>query len=398
MAKIQITESITSVGVLNPNLRIFDIVMATDYGTSYNAYLVRGSEKAALIETTHHKYFDEFAENLAEAGVSALDYIVCNHTEPDHSGALARLTEKFPQAEILCSQAASLNLKNITNKELKLRVVKDNDTVSLGDKTLQFISAPFLHWPDSMFTYCPEENVLFTCDFLGAHYCEPRMLSVHITHPAAYQEGFSNYYQAIFGPFQEYVLKGLDKIRDLTPAFVCPSHGPVLVGADFDKAVDRYRAWSTPKPHSAPVIGIFYASAYGCTETLAEQIGSGIRAALPHAEVTLYNVNAHTMAELAAKMEETDAFLLGSPTLNKDAVAPIWDLLARTDAISARKKSAAAFGSFGWSGEAVPALTNRLKAMKFQVFGEGLKVCFVPSEEQKQEAFACGKGFAEFLA
>ena len=397
MAYVKITDNITSVGVLNPSLRIFDIVMVTNYGTSYNAYLLKGNEKTALIETTHHKYFDEFLENLESAGVSQLDYIVLNHTEPDHSGALARLTEKFPDAQILCSQAAGIYLKNIANKELNLKVVKDNETVSLGDKTLRFINAPFLHWPDSMFTYCPEENVLFTCDFLGAHYCEPRMLSSHITHPAAYQEGFTNYYQAIFGPFKEYVLKGLDKLKDLSPAFVCPSHGPVLIHDDYNRAVSQYRNWSLPKVHEDPVIGVFYASAYGCTKTLAVQIKDGILSVLPHAEVNLYDVNEHTISELAAKMEETDAFLLGSPTLNKDAVAPIWDLLARTDSISARKKSAAAFGSFGWSGEAVPALVNRLKDMKFKVFGEGLKVCFVPSEEQQQEAFSFGKGFAEFL-
>lgn len=397
MAAIKITDRIDSVGVLNPNMRIFDIIMETAYGTSYNAFLVKGSEKTALIETTHHDYLEELSDNLSAAGAERLDYIILNHTEPDHSGALARLSLQYPDAQIVCSQAAGIYLKNITNKPLNTRIVKDGEELSLGDLTLRFINAPFLHWPDSMFTFCPEQSVLFTCDFLGAHYCEPRMFSDRVTYPKAYQEAFRNYYDAIFGPFREYVLKGLDKMVSLPVKYVCPSHGPVLVGDSIEAAKCAYRSWSLPVVHEDPVIGIFYASAYGCTKVLAEQIKAGIVSALPSAEVTLYNVNDHTTAALAAKMAECDAFLLGSPTLNKDAVAPIWDLLARTDAIGARKKTAAAFGSFGWSGEAVPALTARLREMKFQVPSDGLKICFVPSEEQRQEAAAFGKEFAAAL-
>lgn len=397
MAAIKVTDRIYSVGVLNPNMRIFDIIMETAYGTSYNAYLIKGSEKTALIETTHHDYFDELLDNLSAADARQLDYIILNHTEPDHSGALALLTEHCPDAEIVCSQAAGIYLKNIANKPLKMRIVKDGEQLSLGDHTLRFINAPFLHWPDSMFTFCPEQNVLFTCDFLGAHYCEPRMFSDRVTYPKAYEEAFRNYYDAIFSPFQEYVLKGLDKISDLSPKYICTSHGPILTGDSIETARKCYRSWSLPAVHEDPVISIFYASAYGCTKTLAEQIKDGISSALPAAEVSLYNVNEHTTAALAVKMAESDAFLLGSPTLNKDAVAPIWDLLARTDSISARKKTAAAFGSFGWSGEAVPALTSRLKEMKFKVPSDGLKVCFVPSEEQKQEAYRFGRDFAAAL-
>lgn len=159
MAAIKVTDRIYSVGVLNPNMRIFDIIMETAYGTSYNAYLIKGSEKTALIETTHHDYFDELLDNLSAADARQLDYIILNHTEPDHSGALALLTEHCPDAEIVCSQAAGIYLKNIANKPLKMRIVKDGEQLSLGDHTLRFINAPFLHWPDSMFTFCPEQNV-----------------------------------------------------------------------------------------------------------------------------------------------------------------------------------------------------------------------------------------------
>lgn len=398
MAAVKITKDIASVGVLNPNMRIFDVVMKTEYGTSYNAYLVKGSEKTALIETTHRRFFEPFLENIAEAGCDKIDYIVLNHTEPDHSGALAALTEKFPEAEIVCSRAAGIYLKNITNRELSVHAVKDGEELSLGDKTLRFLIAPFLHWPDSMFTYCPEERAVFTCDFLGAHYCEPRMLSQHVTYPKAYDAAFLYYYQAIFGPFPDYVQKGLDKLSDIPAEFVCTSHGPVLTGADIEKAKALYRSLSTPQVREDKQVCIFYASAYGCTTTLAERIREGILSVLPEAEVGFYDLNEFTLEEMAEKLNGADAFLLGSPTINKNAVPPVWDLLARADAIHAPEKTAAAFGSYGWSGEAVPALTNRLREMKFKVPADGLKVCFVPSQEDQQAAFEYGAAFARALA
>ncbi len=397
MAAIQITKDVVSVGVLNPNLRVFDIVMKTDYGTTYNAYLVKGSEKTALIETTHRRFFEPFVENVTAAGCEKIDYIVLNHTEPDHSGALAALLERYPEAELVCSKAAGIYLKNITNKALKIHAVKDGEELSLGDKTLRFLIAPFLHWPDSMFTYCPEEQVLFTCDFLGSHYCEPRMLSPHVSYPNAYDAAFEGYYRAIFGPFPDYVLKGLDQIKELAAQFVCPSHGPVLVGDDIEKAKALYRRWSIPQVRENQIIALFYASAYGCTTALAEQLQAGIQSVLPDAEVSRYDLTGVSLEEAAEKLNGADAFLLGSPTINKNAVPPVWDLLARADAIHAPAQTAAAFGSYGWSGEAVPALTNRLREMKFKVPADGLKVCFVPSQEELQAAYAYGAEFAKAL-
>lgn len=397
MANAKITERIDAVGVLNPALRVFDIVMRTEYGTSYNAYLVRGSEKTALIETVHHDYLDVLHENLKQAGAERIDYIILNHTEPDHSGALAKLLDRYPGAEIICSKAASIYLKNIANKEMAVYAVKDGEELSLGDRSLRFLSAPFLHWPDSMFTYCPEENVLFTCDFLGAHYCEPQVFSDRMKHRAKYQSAFLEYYAAIFGPFREYVLKGLDKIADLSPAFVCPSHGPVLVGEDIETAKAQYRSLSLPKVREDKIVSVFYASAYGCTRTLAEQIRAGILSVLSNAQADLYDMTEYSVEALAAKLEQSDGFLLGSPTINKNAVPPVWDLLARADAIHAPQKAAAAFGSYGWSGEAVPALTNRLREMKFKVPSDGLKVCFVPTKADEEEAFRFGSAFAAGL-
>ncbi len=212
-----ITKDVYSVSVLNPNLRVFDIVMTTDYGTSYNSYIVKGTDKTALIETSHLTYFDYFVKNIKEmTPIEDIEYLIMNHNEPDHSGSIEKLLSLIPNLKIITSQAGSIYLKNIVNRDdLNIIVAKDGDKIDLGGKTLTFINAPFLHWPDSMFTYLNEDKILFSCDFLGAHYCEPQLFDTNITYPEAYDIALEGYYNAIFGPFKPYVLKGLAKINQL---------------------------------------------------------------------------------------------------------------------------------------------------------------------------------------
>ena len=178
MSASSITKDIHAVGILNPAMRIFDVVMKTEYGTSYNSYIVKGAEKTALIETCHLTFFDQYLDNIRQVCDPAqIHYIILNHCEPDHSGVLARLTALCPKAQILVSQAGSLYLKNITNQpSLPITVAKDGDQVDLGGKTLQFISAPFLHWPDSMLTWCPEEKVLFPVTYWAPITVSPILL------------------------------------------------------------------------------------------------------------------------------------------------------------------------------------------------------------------------------
>lgn len=176
MSAIQLREGVWSVGVLNPALRVFDIVMESRYGTSYNAYLVTGGEKTALIEAVHKDYFEDLVSNIEEIlPVEKLDYLIMNHTEPDHSGGVRALLDRCPNLTVLCSSSAKKFLTSIANEEFPCRVVKDGDTLDLGGKTLRFISAPLLHWPDSIFTWDEADKTLFTCDFLGCHFCEPSM-------------------------------------------------------------------------------------------------------------------------------------------------------------------------------------------------------------------------------
>lgn len=400
MSAIKIKEDIYSVGVLNPNMRIFDVIMKTDFGTSYNAYLIKG-EKTALIETVHPRYFNEYFENISSiVDPSTIDYVIMNHNEPDHSGSLAKLFEAAPQIKVITSQAGSIYLKFITNKpDLEIITVKDGQTLDLGaGKVLKFINAPFLHWPDSMFTWLESEKIAFTCDFLGAHYCEPRMFDKHVTYEKRYEQAFRGYFDAIFGPFKPFVIKGLDKLKTLDADFVCTSHGPILQKGGFlESAKERYALWSLPQTRERKYIPIFYCSAYGNTEELATKIAEGIKSVLPGAHVRTYDANEYSPADLEAKINNCDAFLLGSPTINKDAVRPIWQLATSIDAINSKGRVCSVFGSFGWSGEAIPMLVARLQSLKLSVFEDGFSCRFVPSVEELEGAVEFGKRFAKTL-
>jgi flavorubredoxin len=400
MSAIKIKDDIYSVGVLNPNMRTFDVIMKTEYGTSYNAYLIK-SEKTALIETVHPRYFDEYFENISSVvDPTTIDYVIMNHNEPDHSGSLAKLFEAAPQIKVITSQAGSIYLKFITNKpDLEIITVKDGETLDLGGgKVLKFINAPFLHWPDSMFTWLESEKIVFTCDFLGAHYCEPRMFDKHVTYEKHYEDAFKWYFDAIFGPFKPFVIKGLDKLNALDADFTCTSHGPILQKGGFlEAAKERYALWSLPQTREHKYIPIFYCSAYENTEKLAIKIADGIKSVLPDADVETYDANENPMADLGAKINNCDAFLLGSPTINRDAVGPIWQLATSIDAINTKGRPCAVFGSFGWSGEAVPMLVARLQSLKLSVFENGLVCRFVPSDEELGSALDFGKRFAKAL-
>lgn len=400
MAAIKVTENIYSVGILNPIMRIFDVVMRTDYGTTYNSYVVKGEQKTALIETCHKTYFDQYLNNIREVvEPEKIDYIILNHCEPDHSGALAELLAVCKNAEILVSRAGSIYLKNITNRtDLKMRAVKDGEEIDLGGKTLKFINAPFLHWPDSMFTWEAQSGTLFSCDMFGSHYCEPHTFDTNIVYPEKYQYALKGYYDAIFGPFKPYVLEGMGKIEGLSLERLCTSHGPILTkGCLMEQVMEQYRSWSQPVAKEKKSIPVFYCSAYGNTGKIAAAIAEGIGQVLPDADFRSYDVNDYDMDFLQGLLNASDAFAVGSPTINQDAVAPIWNLLSHVNAIGNKKRPALVFGSFGWSGEAVPNLTARLTGLKSSVFGEGFKVTFVPSEEELQKAKELGRAFAESL-
>lgn len=400
MGYTKIIDDVYYIGVLNPSLRVFDIVMSTEYGTSYNSYVVKGSEKTAIIESAHDEYFEYYLDNLEKIiDVNSIDYIIMNHNEPDHSGSVAKFLKLNPNITLVATQVGAVYLKNIINDDsINIKVVEDGETLSLGNKTLKFIKAPFLHWPDTMFTWLEEDNILFPCDFLGAHYCEPQIMDTMCKKPPAYEVAYRGYYDAIFKPFKKYVLEGLEKIKDLDIKIACTSHGPILTkGCYLEGNIAKYLEWSTEDTSALKNIPMFYCSAYGNTEKLAHSISEGIREVREDVVVELYDIIKHDMGELGQKLNESYAFLLGSPTLNKDAVPPVWQLLSHIDAINISKRKAAIFGSYGWSGEAFNNLAGRLKGLRVDLYPEPFKATLVVSEEDLIKAKEYGKEFAKTL-
>ncbi|HKL73799.1 MAG TPA: FprA family A-type flavoprotein [Clostridia bacterium] len=382
MSVNMIKKGLYSVGVLNPNLRVFDIVMRTDFGTSYNSFIIK-DEKTALIETCHQTFWDEYLQNIQEVTpLEDIDYIILSHTEPDHSGVLDKLLKKCPNAKIICTKAASIYLKKITNDEnFTAKVVTNGETLSLGNLELKFISAPLLHWPDTMFTYIEKLATVVTCDFLGAHYCEPRMIDTYVTYQGKYELAQKEYFDAIMSPFKPYVLAGLEKLKALNFDTALVSHGPVLTqNGQLEKIMQSYEKWSKAEQSNVINIPIFYCSAYGYTKELAKTAQQVILKKYPEVNCKTYNIIDYDLADLAKLLNSSNAFMIGSPTINKDAVAPIWSLLSLVDAINNQKKPVGVFGSFGWSGEAVSSIIARLNSLRIKVIGEGCKCVFAPSE------------------
>ena len=397
MAAFEIKDGIYSVGVLNPNLRIFDIIMKTEYGTSYNAYLIKG-EKTALVEAVHAPFFDEYLDNIRSiADIKDIDYIILNHTEPDHSGALKYLLKENPDIKVITSMPGNKYIRDIVNRTFDHQVVKDGDTLDLGGKVLKFIIAPFLHWPDSMFTYVETDDVLFSCDFLGCHYCEPRMYDHKIIYKENFEDAFRYYYDVIFGPFKEHVLKGLEKIEGLKIDVICPSHGPILIEG-IQKAQQLYKEWShdITEKNNPPKVVIAYISAYGCTRRMAEELEKAIKDT-GSIEVELMNIIYSDIHDIKEKIEKADGVLFGSPTINRDAVKPVWDLLSMVEVFKNKGKLCGVFGSYGWSGEAVKMMEERVKSLKLKLFGEGITAKFVPSEEELKKIYEYGKAFAQAM-
>jgi NADH oxidase (H2O-forming) len=390
MENVKLKDNIYWVGVTNPELRTFDIIVKTQVGTTYNSYLI-DDEKVAVIDAVKDGYFDEFAANIKNViGDKKVDYIIVQHTELDHTGALSNLIDAYPEAKIIGSKAALIYLRHILNKDFN--GINPPEELNLGNTTLKFILAPNLHWPDTMFTYAVKENVLFTCDVLGAHYCPE--VDIKDDTSKSYLHELEYYFNAIMGPFKKYVIMGLNKIKDLDLDIIAPSHGPIHT-KEIQKFIDLYIKWAQTTLITEKNVQIFYISAYGNTQKMAEYIKSKILQKRIKAET--HEITSMEIDKIIGLIEGASGILIGSPTLNQDAVKPAWDLLSMVSAITNRGKAAGAFGSYGWSGEAAVMLTERLKGLKFKVVEGGLKFRLVPNTEEFKTADEFVDKFLELL-
>ncbi|MGL5979044.1 MAG: FAD-dependent oxidoreductase [Erysipelotrichaceae bacterium] len=388
----QLRDDLWWVGVHDLKLRVFDIIMESPYGTTYNAFVLKGSAKTVLVETAKVKFFDEYLEKVQSVvDLATIDYLIIDHTEPDHTGSIERLLEINPYITVVGSAVAISLLKEIVNHDFTSLVVKDNDTLSLGDKTLRFFSVPNLHWPDTIYTYVEETNVLFTCDSYGAHYCFDGILYSEVTNHQDFDESFKYYYDCIMGPYKSFMRKALQKLEPLHIDLICTGHGP-LIDQDIEGFKEKYRIWSTPiKQHTNPYIVIPYVTSYGYTEQLKDEISKGIQASGSF-DIVSYDMVYANEEEVLAEMDQADGILFGTPTIVGEALYPIWNLTTKIFATTHGGKFASAFGSYGWSGEGVPHIMERLKQLHLKL-AEPLKIRLKPSESDLVTAFDWGYNF-----
>lgn len=392
MGTVKIAEGVHLVGVLDPDLKVFDIIMHLEHGTTYNSYLIQG-EKTAVVDAVRDGFYEEFLANIKSLTDPAkIDYIIVQHTEPDHSGAMIQLLQDAPEATVVCSPAGYNFLRQIVNQDFDYIIVKDGDTLDLGGKTLKFISAPLLHWPDTIFSYLVEDKVLFSCDAFGSHYCGESMFNDEV---GDFFSDFEFYFTCIMGPFKARVLEAINKIRDLEIEAIAPSHGPVL-RKDPWKYVDIYTRWCTPPEKEGKDLLITYASAYGYTKAIAEAIKEGA-ASVPGTRVYIRELGPESPAEAAQVLSCADGFLVGSPTIIGNIVEPVMEFLVHLNPIIHKGLKAGAFGSFGWSGEAVPMMIERMKTLKLAVVEPGLRINFKPTAQDLEEAKEFGREFAANL-
>lgn len=396
---LNITSDFYWLGALDPNLRIFDIIMETKFGTTYNAYLLKGSKGSALFETVKDKFFDSYLEKLQSTiSLKDINYIIVNHTEPDHAGSVAKLISIAPHITVVGSRTAIKYISEMINAPFKSLVVKEGDTLSLGNKTIKFISVPQLHWPDTMYSYVEEDKLLITCDSFGAHYSDERVLKSKLEADKEddYLSAYKYYFDMIMGPFKPFVQKALQKIKNLPIDYICPGHGMVLESSNMQKYIDLYDTWSQPVAPQKNIV-IAYVSAYGYTKEIAENIQKGILDSDYSGKVSLFNLETESFESVMNQIATAEGLLLGSPTILAEVLPPIWQILSSLNPVIHKNIAMGCFGSYGWSGEALTHMEERIKQLKCPMPVKPLGVVFKASSKDLEAAQIFGRDFVKAL-
>ncbi|NTW25223.1 MAG: FprA family A-type flavoprotein [Lentimicrobium sp.] len=391
---LDVTDDVKWIGVLDYDIVTFDVVMETKYGTTYNSYFIN-AEKKAIIETTKSRFLDTYLNKIKTlCDPAEIEYIILDHTEPDHSGTLGDLLKLAPDATVVGSGNAIRYLKDMLGHDFKHKQVRDGDTLSLGNKTLRFISAPNLHWPDSIYTYLEEDRILFTCDSFGAHFCDERMFDDLCGN---YDEAFVYYFDVILKPYSKFILKAIEKIKPLAIDQICTGHGPIL-RSTWKQRVDQSEALALEAMKLPEKRRVFipYVSAYQNTAILAEGIAEGIRS-VGEIEVILLDIENTGLGEIEEQIIRASGIILGSPTINQNILLQIYQVFALINPLRDKGKLAGAFGSYGWSGEGVKLMESNLTNLKLKLAGESLFIKFTPHGQELEKARAYGLNFGKML-
>jgi flavorubredoxin len=368
----KLTADVYWVGAVDWDRRLFDELIPLPDGTSYNAYLVKGSEKTALIDTVDPTMTGALIDNLNQLDVKNIDYIIANHAEQDHSGTLPQMLKLYPNARVVATpKCKNLLMELLLIPENRIMTMEDGETLSLGNKSLEFIHAPWVHWPETMLTYLKEDKILFTCDFFGSHFATS---DLYVTDEVTVYEAAKRYYAEIMMPFRKVIQKNLEKIRDLQVDMIAPSHGPIYDKPEF--ILEAYKDWVYAQPKNIVVLP--YISMHGSTKKMVEYfVGALIERGIT---VKQFNLAKTDIGKLAMALVDAATIVIGSPTVLVGPHPNVVYAVYLANALRPKLKFASIIGSYGWGGRMVEQITGMLSNLKVELL-EPVVIKGFPREE-----------------
>lgn len=355
----KIKEGIHSVGAVDWDSRIFDNLIPLPDGTSYNAFLVQGSEKTALIDTVDPTMSDVILKRLNQVNCKHIDFIVINHTEQDHSGSLPQIMEKYPEAQVVGTSKCKTMLMDLTlMPEDRFLTVEDGETISLGNRTLEFIHAPWVHWPETMLTYLREDEILFSCDLFGSHLATTDM---YVTDEGQVYEAAKRYYAEIMMPFRSILKKHLEKLQKYKISIIAPSHGPMYNRPEF--ILDAYQDWVFSKPKNIVVLP--YITMHGTTRDMVKHLVD----ALVDKGITVkqFDLADIDIGKLAIALVDAATIVIGSPTVLTGAHPNVVSAAYLANALRPKVEFLSIIGSYGWGGKMVEQLAQMIPNLKVEI-------------------------------
>ena len=390
---INIKNNVYWVGKIDWELRKFHgDEYSTHRGSTYNSYLIK-EEKTALFDTVWAPFAEEYVRNLTkEIELDNIDYVIAPHAEIDHSGALPLLMSQIPDTPIYCSKNGVKSLKGHYHKDWNFNVVKTGDRLSLGQKELIFVEAPMLHWPDSMFCYLTEDNILFSNDAFGQHYASEYMFNDLVDQNELITECIK-YYANILTPFSPQVTKKIKEALafNLPLDIICTSHG-IIWRDKPEQIVEKYLNWSDDYQENQ--ITILYDTMWNGTRVMAEKIADGISDTDKEVNVKLFNLSKTDKNDVITEIFKSKAILMGSPTINRGILVSVAGILEEIKGLKFKNKKAAAFGCYGWSGESTKIISENLKDAGFELVDDGIKAMWNPDNESISKCVEYGRQLA----
>lgn len=372
MPAMELGKDIHWVGAIDWDRRLFDELIPLPDGTTYNSYLVKGKNKIALIDTVDPSKEKVLLENLRETGVERIDYIITHHAEQDHSGMIPRILELYPMAKVVCTPKCKEQIGILLHVPGdRIITVADGETLDLGGRTLEFIHAQWVHWPETMLTYLREDKILFSCDFLGSHLAQSDLFA---TDEARVYRSAKRYYAEIMMPFRSHIVKHLDRLAKYDIQMICPSHGPIYRRPAL--IFEAYRDWTSEKPKKEVVLA--YVSMHGSTQLLADRLVEALMRR--GVAVKPFNLSRTDIGELAMELVDASTIVIGTPTVLGGAHPLAVYAAYLANALRPKTRFVSIIGSYGWGGKTVEQLAGMIGNLKVEVI-EPVLVKGMPTDE-----------------